>query len=101
MATSHREGKTSIGGTTNMSQVMKYLYTGLLFVHMQKLERKHRLRYIGPFTVIKAIGENAVELKGLPERMPKAINLQYIHPYKRDDDSRSTRLRQLPGPPLS
>ena len=55
-----------------------------------ELERKHRLRYIGPFTVIKMIGENAVELKGLPGRMPKAINLEYIHPYKRDEDTRLT-----------
>ena len=28
--------------------------------------RKHRLRYIGPFKVVRAVGANAVELEGLP-----------------------------------
>ena len=65
-----------------------------------ELERKHRLRYIGPFTVIGMIGENAVNLKGLPGRMPKAINLEYVHPYKKDEDTRLTMLRQLPCPLL-
>ena len=63
------------------------------------IARKHRLRYIGPFEVVRMIGENAVELNGLPERMPKVINTEYIHLYKRDDDTRLTSLRQAPQPP--
>ena len=63
------------------------------------IARKHRLRYIGPFVVVKMIGDNAVELRGLPDRMPKVINTEYIHPYKRDEDQRLTLLRQSPQPP--
>ena len=42
------------------------------FCAYAELERKHRLRYIGPFTVIKMISENAVELKGPPEENAKS-----------------------------
>ena len=49
--------------------------------------------------MIKRIGENVVELKGLPERMPKVINTEYVHLYKRDDDPRLAALRQAPQPP--
>ena len=61
--------------------------------------RKQRLRYIGPFKVTKMINDNVVELEGLPERMPKIINAEYIHLYKRDDDERLADLRQSPQPP--
>ena len=61
--------------------------------------RKQRLRYIGPFKAIKIINDNVVKLEGLPERMPKIINAECIHLYKRDDDTRLANLRQLPHPP--
>ena len=63
------------------------------------LARKHRLRYIGPFTVLRMIGDNAVELDGLPERMPTTINTEYIHPYRTGDDARLEEMRQSPLPP--
>ena len=63
------------------------------------LARKHRMRYIGPFTVTRVVGDNAVELKGLPDRMPKVLNTEYVHLYKRDDDPRLAELRQSPLPP--
>ena len=61
--------------------------------------RKQRLRYIGPFKVLRVVNDNAVVLEGLPERMPKTINTEYIHLYKRDDDERLANLRQSPQPP--
>ena len=63
------------------------------------IARKHRMRYIGPFTVVRMIEDNAVELEGLPERMPRVINTEYVHPYKRDDDEQLRQLRQSPQPP--
>ena len=63
------------------------------------LARKHRMRYIGPFAVTRVVGDNAVELKGLPDRMPKVLNTEYVHLYKRDDDPRLAELRQSPLPP--
>ena len=64
------------------------------------LARKHRLRYIGPFTVLRMIGQNAVELDGLPDKMPPVINTEYVHPYKHGDDMRLEEMRQSPPPPL-
>ena len=64
------------------------------------LFRKHRLRYVGPFTVIKMVGNNAVELEGLPERMPTVINTEYLHPYISDDHPLLESLRRSPDPPL-
>ena len=61
--------------------------------------RKQRLRYIGPFKVVTMIGDNAVELEGLPEWMPRIIKTEYIHLYKRDEDVRLADLRQSPQPP--
>ena len=67
-----------------------------LFRAYADLARKHRMRYIGPFTVTRVVGDNAVELKGLPDRMPKVLNTEYVHLYKRDDDPRLAELRQSP-----
>ena len=64
------------------------------------LFRKHRLRYVGPFTVVKMVGTNAVELEGLPERMPTVINTEYLHPYISDDHPLLQALRCSPDPPL-
>ena len=61
--------------------------------------RKHRLRYVGPFRVVKAIGANAVELEGLPERMPKVINAEYLHKYVKDTSPVLESLRSAPQPP--
>ena len=61
--------------------------------------RKHRLRYVGPFRVVKMIGQNAVKLEGLPERMPTVINTEYLHPYVRDESSLLSSLRHSPTPP--
>ena len=63
------------------------------------LARKHRLRYIGPFSVLHMIGSNAVELDGLPDKMPPVINTEYIHPYKRGNDMKLEEMRQSPLPP--
>ena len=63
------------------------------------LARKHRMRYIGPFTVTRVVGDNAVELKGLPDRMPKVLNTEYVHLYKCNDNPRLAELRQSPLPP--
>ena len=64
------------------------------------LFRKHRLRYVGPFTVIRMVGTNAVELEGLPEHMPNVINAEYLHPYITDDHPLLRSLRLSPDPPL-
>ena len=64
------------------------------------LFRKHRLRYVGPFTVVQMVGTNAVELEGLPERMPNVINTEYLHPYITDDHPLLKTLRLSPDPPL-
>ena len=45
------------------------------------------------------VGENAVELEGLPERMPKVINAEYLHPYIQDDSSVLSTLRHSLPPP--
>ena len=62
--------------------------------------RKHRLRYIGPFKVCGTPTADVVELEGLPERMPRKINVQYIHPYRRDAEGWKTQLRDAPALPL-
>ena len=63
------------------------------------IERKHRLRYIGPFRVVRVVGNNAVELEGLPGRMPRVLNTEYVHLYKRDNDAQLAKLRHTPQPP--
>ena len=55
--------------------------------------------YIGLFTVLRMIGDNAVELDGLPERMPTTLNTEYIHPYRTGDNARLEEMRQSPLPP--
>ena len=62
--------------------------------------RKHRLRYVGPFTVTSVPSQGVVELDGLPERMPRLINTQYVHRYLRDVDPQLASLRNAPQPPL-
>ena len=62
--------------------------------------RKHRLRYIGPFRVTNVPNANVVELLGLPERMPRTINTEYIHLYNRDTDSITASMRASANPPL-
>ena len=61
--------------------------------------RKHRLRYVGPFVVARVLGMNACELEGLPSRMPKEINVEYLHPYRRDADGELAALRTAQPPP--
>ena len=61
--------------------------------------RKHRLRYIGPFTVRSVPNEDVVELEGLPARMPRNINVQYVHLYRRDDAAWKAALRDAPKLP--
>ena len=63
------------------------------------LYRKQRLRYVGPFIVKKRVGDNAVELEGLPSRMPTTLNTEYIHPYRRDQSEILTALRHTQQPP--
>ena len=70
-----------------------------LFRAYADIERKHRLRYIGPFRVVRVVGDNAVELDGLPGRMPRVLNTEYVHLYKRDSDTQLARLRHTPQPP--
>ena len=55
--------------------------------------KKHKLRYVGPYRVSKVVQTDVLELEGLPERMPKQINVQYLHPYHRDDDDILRQLR--------
>ena len=64
-----------------------------------KEAHKHRLRYVGLFTVVSVPSPGVVELSGLPERMPKRINTQYVHRYLQDDDPRLTHLRRALPPP--
>ena len=61
--------------------------------------RKHRLRYIGPFRVTRMMMPDVVELEGLPAKMPKGINVQYVHPYRRDAEAWKARLRDAPALP--
>ena len=61
--------------------------------------RKHRLRYVGPYRVRKVVGPCVVELEGLPAKMPAAINVEYLHLYRRDSDDRLAALRLSPLPP--
>ena len=61
--------------------------------------RKHRLRYIGPFTVRSVPNEDVVELEGLPARMPRNINVQYVHLYRRNDAAWKAALRDAPKLP--
>ena len=57
--------------------------------------RKHKLRYVGPYQVKRVIQPDVLELEGLPEKMPKQINVQYLHPYHRDSDGNLARLRDV------
>ena len=86
-------------GTSQYKTGEKVLMHWPLFRLYADVFRKHRLRYVGPFTVVKIVGENAVELEGLPERMPKVINTEYLHPYIQDDSSMLHTLRHSPPPP--
>ena len=61
--------------------------------------RKHCLRYVGPFRVQKVVGPCVVELEGLPAKMPAAINVEYLHPYRHDGDDRLAALRSPAAPP--
>ena len=64
--------------------------------------KKHHTRYVGPFTVKRVVQPDVLELEGLPGRMPTHINVQYIHPYKRDANPQIEQLRQLtPSNPTS
>ena len=63
------------------------------------LYRKQRLRYVGPFRVKRMIGENAIEVEGLPNRMPTTINTEYVHPYRRDESDLLASLRNTQQPP--
>ena len=63
------------------------------------LYRKQRLRYVGPFRVKRMVGENAIEVEGLPNRMPSTINTEYIHPYRRDESGLLASLRNTQQPP--
>ena len=56
--------------------------------------KKHHTRYVGPYKVKRVVQPDVLELEGLPGRMPTHINIQYIHPYRRDDDAQLARLRQ-------
>ena len=58
-----------------------------------EVPRKQRMRYAGPFKVISVPSQQVVELEGLPQRMPKYINLEYIHLYKRDTERWKELLR--------
>ena len=64
-----------------------------------EIERKHRLRYIGPFKVVRPVGDNAVELDGLPGKMPRVLNAEYVHLYRRDHDTQLAAQRHSPQPP--
>ena len=55
--------------------------------------KKHHTRYVGPFTVKRVIQPDVLELNGLPGRMPTHINIQYIHPYRRDKNPQLEQLR--------
>ena len=46
------------------------------------IPRKHRFRYEGPFTVTNVFHPHCVQLDGLPPKMPRTINVEYIHLYK-------------------
>ena len=63
------------------------------------LYRKQRLRYMGPFKVKKMLGENAVELEGLPPQMPMSLNTEFIHPYRKDESDLLASLRHTQQPP--
>ena len=66
--------------------------------------RKHRLRYIGPFKVVHVPSPDVLELDGLPAKMPRRINVQFVHLYRKDAEIWKTTLRdspELPKPPGS
>ena len=92
-----RENKTR--GTPRFEEGDEVLLHWPSFRPYADLYRKQRLRYVGPFKVKKMLGENAVELEGLPKRMPTSINAEYIHPYKRDDSDLLASLRNTQQPP--
>ena len=43
--------------------------------------RKHRPRFIGPFSVKKRIHPNSYQLAGLPPQVPKVQNVRYLRPF--------------------
>ena len=55
--------------------------------------RKQRLRYQGPFEVLEVKHPHCVRLKGLPEKMPDLINVEYVHLYKRSHEPELKMLR--------
>ena len=57
--------------------------------------KKHKLRYVGPYRVRRVVRTDVLELDSLPEKMPKQINIQYLHPYRRDSDECLRRVRQV------
>ena len=43
--------------------------------------RKQAERFYGPYLVHELRGPNAVELKGMPSRVPEVVNISFIKPY--------------------
>ena len=60
--------------------------------------KKHHTRYVGPYKIKRVVQPDVLELEGLPGRMPSHVNIQYIHPYRRDADPQFTQLRQTRQP---
>ena len=63
------------------------------------IERKYHLRNIGLFKVVRIIGDNTVELDGLPGKMPRVLNTEYVHLYRRDYNAQLAAQRHSPQPP--
>ena len=64
------------------------------FISYSTKPRKQRFRYEGPFTIVEVKAPHCVILDGLPERMPKTINVEYVHLFRRATSPELVTLRE-------